>query len=343
MKLKTADHINIIIQILSAGSWLLDRGWAAAKGSMEYDEITLPDRATRTSGGFIMVEVAPKSYVESDRPMWKDRADWEKSRDGKRLTPPLAKSWFKRQGRKKSGSEIVRTFSTPASDILVKTYEANDTIVRIEIIQRHTPYMEGRTSVIQTLTGNDIPTLGATAASVIPTYDVVTEDILKAAIIDAAVARLIAEEDYSTRDEIFQDFPSFDLEAAIHHGFPLSQRVEDDLSKIEFSAENTLTKFDAPGFEACNTIGDFTFFGVMSGGDWEHPIVFILYLSNGELRGFIPEEGNTYNHSTMQAYGNGEDEDQILEDLYEATWDSPALRGDIAKSFAIDLTNGGAP
>lgn len=157
MKLKTADHVSTIIQILSADTWLPDLVWERARNEMEIDHITLPDRVTKTPGGFTMIEIGPIEYRESDRPRWPSRQAWEQDRQAKLVTPPLAKSWFKRDDRKKIGDEIVRTFSTPALSLLARTYEREDRIVRIEFIQRMPPYINGLNHVVRTVSGGNIP------------------------------------------------------------------------------------------------------------------------------------------------------------------------------------------
>jgi hypothetical protein len=342
MKLKTADHISTIIEILTSDGWFLDLGWDKAKDDMEIDEVTLPDRATKKHNGLLMIEIAPKSYNKSDRPCWRDRADWENSRDSNLHKAPLPKSRFKRQLRKKVGNQIMRTFSTPESSLIVNTYEANDTIERIEFVQFAVPYIDERSTVIRTMSGSEIPSLNASSPNAKLSYDIVTEQVLTDAILDAAVAHMIAEGDYGTRAEVFADYQTLDLKTAVHDTFPLSRKVEDDLSTVEFYAENTLLEFDAPGFQGVNTIGDLTFASVMAGGDWEQPIVFILYISNGELRGFIPDEGNVYDRKTMMAYGNGDDDEDILEKLSDSNWDVDMLLSGIAKAFAITNTMSGS-
>jgi len=47
-----------------------------------------------------------------------------------------------------------------------------------------------------------------------------------------------------------------------------------------------------------------TFFGSTSGGDWEWPVLFIIYHSKKQLRAYVPRDGNLFNTSTMEAYGN---------------------------------------
>ena len=109
---------------------------------------------------------------------------------------------------------------------------------------------------------------------------------------------------------------------------------------MQFDAENTEMDFDAKGFEGFNTIGDLTFLGVMAGGDWESPVVFILYSHGGELRGYVPEGGNHYDRRHKRAWGNGDTErdEEMMEAADEEGWDVAALRADIAARFGIDAS-----
>lgn len=54
---------------------------------------------------------------------------------------------------------------------------------------------------------------------------------------------------------------------------------------------------------------DLQFLVFKAGGDWETPVYMILYWDGREIRGYIPEEGNTFKASTRMAYGNDDDDD----------------------------------
>ena len=78
-----------------------------------------------------------------------------------------------------------------------------------------------------------------------------------------------------------------------------------DLNKIKHDWENCdyigdirTTKSGIPYI-----LGDF-------GGDWEEPILFIVYWDGKEFRGYIPEHGNCYNRDLNQAFGNDEEADK---------------------------------
>ena len=81
-----------------------------------------------------------------------------------------------------------------------------------------------------------------------------------------------------------------------------------DLNKIKHDWEN------------CDYIGDVhtTKSGVpyilgYFGGDWEEPILFMIYWDGKEFRGYIPKHGNCYNRDLNQAFGN---DDELVKKLY---------------------------
>ena len=53
-----------------------------------------------------------------------------------------------------------------------------------------------------------------------------------------------------------------------------------------------------------HTINGFTFCGVETGGDWEHPIFLILYWDGNDIHTYIPKRGNTVNMDAMTAFGS---------------------------------------
>lgn len=79
-------------------------------------------------------------------------------------------------------------------------------------------------------------------------------------------------------------------------------------SKWNWSPDNPLSKIN--NLLGYNTLPNgLSFLGMIAGGDWEHPIFFIFYWDGNKLRAYIPTEGNPWNTSTNQAYGNNEKED----------------------------------
>ena len=83
----------------------------------------------------------------------------------------------------------------------------------------------------------------------------------------------------------------------------LVPQVEMDWSKIDFSTEN----LDVTG--ELSTPDGVPYIRLRTGGDWESPLVAIIYFDGKKLRGYVPKDGNTYNHRTKKAFGNDEKDD----------------------------------
>ncbi len=97
--------------------------------------------------------------------------------------------------------------------------------------------------------------------------------------------------------------------------------ADDDISVVRFDTEN-LEEFgtedsfnhlpgleELDGYEMLGGEGDSAFpvLWVAAGGDWELPLVFVLYIGeDGEIHAHVPEDGNAYNHEEKAAYGNNE-------------------------------------
>ncbi len=115
--------------------------------------------------------------------------------------------------------------------------------------------------------------------------------------------------------------------------------VYKDLSKINFDMENIelVEEFSTPGaedLEPFEMLGEFPVAWVSAGGDWEAPLIFGLYIGDkGELRAYIPKNGNAYNHREKCAYGSEEDAVEFNEEDY--VFDSAALRADVMKRIQV--------
>jgi len=103
-----------------------------------------------------------------------------------------------------------------------------------------------------------------------------------------------------------------------------SKRIREDMSKVEFDCENVTDpdkheNFDMPGFQSgYETLPNgVAVCWVGAGGDWEDPLALCIYIGeSGELRVYIPKDGNCYNFKTKAAFGNWypEDEDGMWDD-----------------------------
>ena len=72
-----------------------------------------------------------------------------------------------------------------------------------------------------------------------------------------------------------------------------------------------------------------------AGGDWELPLVFVIYIGDdGKLHGYVPEDGNAYNHEKKAAYGNN-DGDPVYGDKEDTRYvfDVEKMKGDILNHF----------
>lgn len=108
----------------------------------------------------------------------------------------------------------------------------------------------------------------------------------------------------------------------------LSPQLKKDLSKVEFDWENYNSGtdlIDASWYHNQKDIFGYSkdimgphnqmgsqgvsWIGCAAGGDWEQPVFFMLYMDQGQVRAWIPKDGNCWNHTTKQAFGNDEDAD----------------------------------
>lgn len=91
----------------------------------------------------------------------------------------------------------------------------------------------------------------------------------------------------------------------------LVSNLKKDL-KVEFDCENSEYENDRHDKNSLLGIQELpnglTFCGCYAGGDWEGPVFFIIYW-DGKVRAYIPTDGNPWNRTSKQAYGNDEDGD----------------------------------
>lgn len=105
----------------------------------------------------------------------------------------------------------------------------------------------------------------------------------------------------------------------------MPSKVIKDLSKVKFDLENFgcsdeddfLNASDILGFKVLSN--GMPYLGCNAGGDWEHPLYFIIYWDGTSLRGYIPKDGNTYNTKYNTAFGseeeNGANESTCVSDI----------------------------
>ena len=128
-------------------------------------------------------------------------------------------------------------------------------------------------------------------------------------------------------------------------------KVCKDLAKINVDFEN-VESFDSedaynhlPGLEymeGYEMIGEgdsaFPVLWCAGGGDWELPLVFVIYIGQkGELRGYIPEDGNAYNHEEKAAYGNNDGDPSFGDDDPRYVFDEQKMREDVSNRIVVQL------
>jgi len=136
-----------------------------------------------------------------------------------------------------------------------------------------------------------------------------------------------------------------DKDGGISHQL-ITQKLGKDI-KVKFDFENF--EYNGSSFGPKTLLGyksldsGLTFLGMVAGGEWEHPVYFLLYWSGKAIRGYVPTEGNPWNTTTNQAYGNDEVADlknakkrwpELYKDATEVEgsdfeFDTQAIRNDI--------------
>lgn len=165
-----------------------------------------------------------------------------------------------------------------------------------------------------------------------------TVDSLKALLLDESLKMPDLDDEYFEQAQNDDDYES--LITAMFHEGGLS-KARDDWAKINFDYENVMLN----GFYV--TDGGTPYALMYVGGDWESPIGAALYFDGKALRGYVPKDGNYYNHKTKSAFGNGEEGEDDAEALrvyaaelfgktgyYGLEADEGKLRADINKRIS---------
>lgn len=117
----------------------------------------------------------------------------------------------------------------------------------------------------------------------------------------------------------FADIPSEKeeqfFEMALHELDHSPLKVYEDLMKINFDFENCGIEILG---DVKNELPDGTaILWCWAGGDWEFPVRFVLYIDpKGEIRGYVPEDGNIYCHKCKSAYGTCECDEEANERVF---------------------------
>lgn len=81
----------------------------------------------------------------------------------------------------------------------------------------------------------------------------------------------------------------------------------DDIKRVQFDFENRFLTGDCfDGIKVgYHVVGNLSFLIGYAGGDWEFPVIFAVYLGeDGEIHGYVPSDGNVYEHAANCAYGS---------------------------------------
>jgi hypothetical protein len=172
------------------------------------------------------------------------------------------------------------------------------------------------------------------------TIPTITEDVLKQKLCDAVRAHCddFDYQDYLDNIECFSDDDDdkdpLPWGHAVSTLLNCSDRIRRD-KDIDVDHENIMLGWsdwnvsysgtsEPAEYLGIHTINNFTFCGITTGGDWEHPIFVILYWDGSDIRAYIPKRGNAVNMDTMTAFGS---ESDTLENLCWHTEDLLSERG----------------
>lgn len=140
MALKSADHVQAILALINTGTWMSDAVWAYHKDDEDYDEVPLPDRVSRTSGGFVMIEQGRKDWRPNGKKLYANEADfWKQALSHWPRPGKVKKSHWTRDYRRKvgyGGDVIERRFDLFAHPIHAITREVDDEIISIQFYCR---------------------------------------------------------------------------------------------------------------------------------------------------------------------------------------------------------------
>jgi hypothetical protein len=139
-------------------------------------------------------------------------------------------------------------------------------------------------------------------------------------------------------DELNQMTEDTIAQAAIMYN--VFSQLNKDLKKVNFGCENLFLTKESFANNPISTwlgpqqIGDLAFIGGYAGGDWEIPVAFAIYHDGKKWRGYIPEDGNSYNHKLKSAYGNNDDYEDGFVHRLEIV-DVAKIKNDIAERIQV--------
>lgn len=138
-----------------------------------------------------------------------------------------------------------------------------------------------------------------------------TQDDLRRILVDLAVRNDYVE-DYGPVDPARPDLTRI---LSMLLGEDLLPQVEKDWSKIDFSTENMDVTAER------TTSDGVPYLLIRAGGDWETPLACIVYFDGRKVRGYVPKDGNSYNHRTKAAFGNHDGDAPACAEQFGARFD----------------------
>jgi hypothetical protein len=157
-------------------------------------------------------------------------------------------------------------------------------------------------------------------------------------ITEAELKEKLSKYLYASEEDGMEEFP-----------WSLSEKVMNDIKKVEFDFENYCIGNAHPSFEKYPTdhsgfasyISGFKTLAsgipvllVNAGGDWEFPVCFALYWDGKQVRGYFPTKGNVFDAKARMAWGNDDDADLDDNDLNNKI-DNDAILADINSRIQI--------
>lgn len=140
-------------------------------------------------------------------------------------------------------------------------------------------------------------------------------DEFKTLVFEKAKSAFIEEEGL-TMEEYAEEIEDKSPDEIIYHicgfSFYITERVHKDIEKIGLNLENFYIEphhvpkrqDDVKAMVGFRLLPNgMPYLGVLAGGDWQSPAFFALYW-DGELRAYVPKDGNSWNVKTKEPDGS---------------------------------------
>jgi len=159
MSLKSADHVDAIIRVLSKDEWLADLAWRRDENTQVHEWRSPDGGGPLTQDQAAMIHSSRLILKPTGVLLWADRAAWDADGQNRRYRSPLSRKAFKRTTRTRVDTAVERTFRTPLGGLTVHTVEIDGRIVRMEFHAMRVPHILGVSDVVRTIDGADAVTI----------------------------------------------------------------------------------------------------------------------------------------------------------------------------------------